>query len=158
MRKVIVAALALSPMLLHAQANSPAQPKSSSSAPVLESKMIRPESLSPLSDPDHGSIASGSLRVSTGVTAPKLIKSAEIATDGDSRAYLPGLERTAVVAMVVNEKGTPSDLKIVRSIDPVMDRNILQAVSKYRYEPGSLNHQPTAVPVNLEIVIRSSDR
>ncbi len=45
MRKVIVAALALSPILLHAQANSPAQPQSTSS-PTLQSKLVRPAEFS----------------------------------------------------------------------------------------------------------------
>ena len=154
MRKVIVAALALSPMLLHAQANSPAQPKVLSNAVVLESRLVQPKIFGALTDPDH-TAANTAPRVTTGVTPPKLVYKAQIASDGLSQWSAPG-ERTAVVSLVVDEKGLPSDVKMVKSVGPVLDQNILEAVKRYRYEPGSLNHQPTAVPVNLEIVIRSS--
>jgi outer membrane biosynthesis protein TonB len=155
MRKEIVAALVLSPMMLHAQASSPAQPMSSSSAPVNESRLVQPKILGALTGSDH-SATGNTIRVTTGVTPPKLIHQAKITDDGLAQWDAPGLERKAVISLVVNEKGIPSDLKVVRSVGPVLDHNILEAVKKYRYEPGSLNHQPTAVPVNLEIVIRSS--
>ena len=43
MRKAILATLALSPMLLHAQANTPAQTQSSANGPVLQSKVVAPK-------------------------------------------------------------------------------------------------------------------
>lgn len=153
MRKVLVAALALSPVMLHAQATSPAQPQSS--APVLESKLAAP-ALS--SSADHSATASP-IRITTGVTAPKLIHVVDIPADGASWAWnVSGIDRTAVVSMLVDEKGVPSDLKITRSVGADMDKNVLAAVKQYRFQPGSLNHKPTAVPVNLEVVIRSTGR
>lgn len=150
MRKVLVAALALSPVMLHAQATSPAQPRSS--APVLESKLAAPAINS---SADHATASP--IRVTTGVTAPKLVHVVDIPADGAGWAWhVNGIERTAVVSMVVDEKGVPSNLKIVHSIGADMDDNVLAAVKKYRFQPGSLNHQPTAVPVNLEVVIRST--
>jgi TonB family protein len=61
-------------------------------------------------------------------------------------------ERTAVVAMTVDASGKPTDLKIVQSVNPLMDRNVLNAVSQYHFAPGTLDNQPTAVPVNLAVV------
>jgi TonB family protein len=145
MRNAILAALVLSPMMLQAQANSPAK--------TLESRLVQPKAFNALSDTDHA--AAAPIRISTGITEPKLIHTAPIPSGSNSEVSVPGTQRTVVVSMVVDEKGVPSDLKIVKSIDPLMDRNVLDAVSQYRYKPGMLNHQPTAVPVNLEVVIRT---
>ena len=71
MRKVIVATLALTPMLLHAQANSPAQTQSSPSS-TLQSKLVQPKEFN-TSEADHGAASVAPLRISTGVTAPKLV-------------------------------------------------------------------------------------
>ena len=57
--------------------------------------------------------------------------------------------------MIVDQNGKPSDLKIIRSINPIMDKNVLAAVSQYRFKPGTVSHQPTAVPLELEIVVRN---
>jgi hypothetical protein len=153
MRKVIVATLALTPMLLHAQANSPAQTPSKPSA-SLHSKLIQPKEFNS-SEADHGTVAP--IRISTGVVAPKLISTVQIESDSD-RTSAFRIERKTTVAMTVDATGKPSELKIVGSLGPVMDRNVLAAVSQYRFTPGTLDGAPTAVPVNLEVVLRDQAR
>lgn len=149
MRRVIVATLLLSPVLLHAQASSPAQPQSS----TLQSKLVAPATFG--SEADRSTTGTTSqIRISTGVNAPKLIHTVEVASDADFTA-VARFERVAVVSMTVEADGKPSDLKIVQSVNPIMDKNVLAAVSQYRFTPGTLDNQPTAVPVNLSVVIRS---
>jgi hypothetical protein len=152
MRKVIVATLALTPMLLHAQANSPAQTPSNAPA-SLHSKLIQPKEFNS-SEADHGTVTP--VRISTGVVAPKLISTVQIESDSD-RASFP-LDRKTKVAMTVDATGKPSELKILQSLGPVMDRNVLAAVSRYRFTPGTLDGAPTAVPVDLEVVLRTPAR
>ena len=94
------------------------------------------------------------VRVSTGVVAPKLIHTVDIQTDERSIYAISGLERKVVVSMIVDENGTPTDLKIVQAQDPSSNQNVLAAVAQYRFQPGMLSHQPVAVPVNLEITVR----
>jgi TonB family protein len=156
MRKVIVATLALTPMLLHAQANSPAQTHPSPSSSTLQSKLIQPKEFdASAADPSTAHVAP--LRISTGVIAPKLISTVQIESDSDApRGF--NIERKTVVEMTVDATGKPSDLKIVRSLGPVMDHNVLAAVGQFRFAPGTLDGEPTAVPVNLEVVLRSSVR
>ena len=154
MRRVIVAALALTPMLLHAQVNSPAQPQSSSST-TLQSNLIQPNEFAG-SAADRGTVSVP--RISTGVNAPKLIHTVEIESDFDSLGRGFAIDRKTVVEMTVDATGKPSDLKIVGSLGPKMDKNVLAAVSQYRFSPGTLDGQPTSVPVNLEVTLRSSRR
>jgi hypothetical protein len=153
MRKVIVATLLLTPMLLHAQASSPAQPQTSGT--TLQSKLDQPKDFT--SDAaDHGTARTTPLRISTGVVAPKLISTVQIESDFDGLPRGFAFERKTMVEMIVDASGKPSDLKIVRSLGPVMDKNVLAAVSRYRFAPGTLDGEPTIVPVNLEVILRSS--
>jgi TonB family protein len=149
MRRVIVATLLLSPMFLHAQASSPAQPQAS----TLQSKLVQPATFG--SEPDRNTSGTTSLRVSTGVNAPKLIHTVDVESDSDFTATAR-FERTAVVSLTVDSNGKPSDLKIVQSVNPIMDKNVLAAVSQYRFTPGTLDNQPVSIPVNLSVVLRSS--
>jgi TonB family protein len=156
MRRVIVATLALTPMLLHAQANSPAQPQSSAPT-TLQSKLAPTE----LRAPETGAgIASTTtpVRISTGVTAPKLIHTVDVESTTDLAAQSVARDKTVVVAMTVDTTGNPSDLKIVKSQSPAMDKNVLAAVSQYRFKPGTLDGAPAAIPVNLEVTLHNPNR
>jgi TonB family protein len=153
MRKVIVATLALSPMLLHAQANSPAKTQPSPSSTTLQSKLVQPKEVN---DSEAVAHTTTPVRVSTGVGAPKLIHTVAIEADSNWVPTGFAFERNAVVELTVDVTGKPSDLKIVKSLGPVMDHNVLAAVSQYRFEPGTLDGAPTAVPVNLHVVLRTT--
>ena len=151
MRRIIVAALALSPMLLHAQAKSPA--KTQTSAANLRAELVSASFTG--SESDRSSVSTAPLRISTGVNAPKLVYTVAVESDSDL-APTARFDRTAVVSMTVDPSGKPTDLKIVQSVNPVMDRYVLAAVSQYRFTPGTLDDQPTAVPVNLAVILRAA--
>ena len=93
MRKVILATLALSPMLLHAQANSPAQPQAS----TLQSRLEQPNDFAA----DRGVTASTPLRVSTGVVAPKLVRATTIASTDEWYTRRSAFDKKVVVEMLV---------------------------------------------------------
>src|SRR3979411_1523373 len=98
MRKVIVATLALTPMLLHAQANSPAKTQSSPSSTTLQSKLVNPTELNASEAVAHTTTP---VRVSTGVGAPKLVHTVAIESDSN---WIPtgfAFERKTVVEMMV---------------------------------------------------------
>ncbi|NYF77869.1 energy transducer TonB family protein [Granulicella arctica] len=146
MRSMLLASLALSPVLIHAQATVPAQ--TSKAAPVLQAGLVEPKAFSSAAD---GGTATTALRVSTGVIGPKLISTVDVAAGDDWTAAEKS--RTAVVEMMVDEAGNPTDLKIVRSCGSEMDKNLLTAVKQYRFRPGTVSHQVTAMPVDLEVTI-----
>jgi TonB family protein len=157
MRRVIVATLALSPLMLHAQANSPTQPESPSNAPFVQSNLTQSTEIGYAAAPDRNNSASlTDARVSTGIIRPKLIHSVNVSTDGDLISTLANFERIAVVDMILDEDGKPSDLKINKSLGPIMDKNVLEAVSQFRFKPATLDNQPTAIPLELEVVLRNT--
>jgi TonB family protein len=155
MRKVIVATLALFPMLLHAQANSPATAQSSANASSLHAELGQPKEFSS-AEPSHAAITPvAPIRISTGVTAPKLIRAVNISTHGDVEWAAIPMHQTAVVELIVDENGKPSNMKIIHSLGQAMDKNVLEAVSQYRFTPGTVSHQPIPSPVNLEIEVHN---
>jgi len=150
MRPTLIAALVLSPVLLHAQASVSAQPQAT--APTLQARLTEPKAFSSAAPADH-STATPPMRVSTGVIGPKLIHTVEIKADDDWQWRSASKYRTAVVEMIVDETGKPTNLKIVQSAGEKLDKNVIEAVSQYRFRPATVSHQPAAIPVDLTIEI-----
>jgi TonB family protein len=134
MRNAVVALLSLSSCMLTAQAATPAQTQDASNGTA----QIR--------------------RISTGVTAPRLIYKVDVMADSPEAARVLNSDTKVVVSMIVDKSGRPSDLKIVRSAGPSVDASVLAAVSQYRFAPGTVSNQPIATPLNLEILISNSYR
>ena len=147
----IAAALFLSPLMVHAQASQLAQPQAAP-APVLESSLAIPAGfmLSSADTPAPGSVAE---RVSTGVVGPKLIKTVPVEEDTFSVASYKH-SREALVSMIVDESGKPTNVKIVQSAGADLDRNIVEAVKQYRYAPATVSGEVSPIQVNLHLVIR----
>jgi len=97
------------------------------------------------------------LRISTGVVAPKLIHSIDVPLDNYSSMSYSG-PRHVVVGMIVGKDGVPSNLHIVESAGPLIDKNVLAAVEQYRFSPGTVSNQPTEIPLNLEITLVGTNR
>ncbi len=139
MRQAILGTLLLAPAMLHAQATAPAQPSSTVQA-MLESA------------PATGAASTSTIRVSTGVHEAKLIHSVAIQSGTSAVA----VDRSADIAFTIDEKGTPTNLRVVHSAGDSVDQNILYAVSQYRYSPATLDDQPVAVEANLHIVLHDA--
>jgi TonB family protein len=148
--RTIVAILALSPAMLFAQAKVPAQP---SSTPVLQSALVN---VNPL----YASAAAAAtpVRVSTGVTPPKLIHSVALDQSGLILPQLFNTDRTVVIDMTVDETGKPTDLKVAKSADLVTNTEVLAAVAQFRYQPATVSGTPVAIPVKLEYTITHGTR
>jgi TonB family protein len=149
MTRTIVAILALTPAMLFAQAKSPAQP---SSTPVLQSALLQPVAFVAEKSNDNAAANTTPARISTGVVAPRLVHSVDVTVDQDD-ARLAILDREVVVEMIVDQAGNPTNLKVIQSADQALDKNVLTAVSQFRYRPGTLDGQPAAVPVRLEVTV-----
>ena len=147
-RKIITSTFVLSPILLLAQASPPAQ----TSPPAAMSSLAHPINSNPPSNDDNPKTSTAaSLRVSNGVVPPKLIHSANIQWSGDSSAG----DKIIILHFTVDPTGKPVDLSVVSSTSPTMNRNVVQSVKQYRFQPGTLDNSPYALPINLEIVLRN---
>lgn len=150
MMRTIVAILAVSPVMLVAQAKPSAQP---SSTPVLQSSMIQPAALAEVKALDRTIAAPTPARVSTGVVPPTLVRSMDV----NRMHILPaagGGDRQVVISLTVAPNGKPTNLKVVKSTDEYTDEGVLEAVSHYEYKPATLDGTPVSVPVTLSFTIQ----
>lgn len=149
MRPIIIAALALSPVLLHAQAILPAPPQLSVKAPALEAKLT---AANPTAEKSVTEDVSVTQRIFTGIVPPKIVYAAEVPAGLSTKQWIgAGKYRSAVVELVVDESGKPSALKLVQSAGTDLDGGVLQSVSHYRFTPGTVSSKTVAMPMTLTI-------
>jgi TonB family protein len=130
--------------MMHAQVKSCAQPEST---PTLESSNIQPAALAAIKSSEHAA-APTAIRVSTGVTAPVLVRTVDVDRDHILEGAASA-ERVVRVNMTVDASGKPTDLKVVQSTDVFTDQAILAAASQYRFKPATLNG--IAVPMQMTV-------
>jgi len=144
MKRTIAAILAISPLMMHGQVKSSAQP---GSTPTLESSNVQPAAFAGIKSADHSATPTV-VRVSSGVTAPVLVHSVTV-----DRGHILGADasedRVVRVAMTIDATGKPTDLKVIQSTDKFTDQAILAAASQYRFKPATLNG--SAVPIEMTV-------
>ena len=147
MKRTMLAILALSPVLLHAQAKSPAQP---GSTPVLQASNTQPAAFAAVKPVDNA--APTPVRISTGVTPPQLIHAVEVNPNHVVHGLI-GQDRTVTVNLTVDENGKPTNAKVIQSTDLYTDGGILSAVDQYRYKPATLDGVAVPMAVTLNFII-----
>ncbi len=73
--------------------------------------------------------------------------------NGNQHFHVEGRERVVMVQLTVNELGLPTDLHIPEPAEEALDTQILAAVGKFRYEPGTLDGKPTPMTVRIHYVV-----
>ena len=56
-----------------------------------------------------------------------------------------------VIRLIVNTDGIPESLTVTHSLDPGLDQNALEAVSKYRFKPAMKGDKPVPVVIAVEV-------
>jgi TonB family protein len=92
------------------------------------------------------------VRVGAGVTAPKLVSKVEPEYSEEARALK--YQGTVVVAVTIDTDGTAQDMKVVRGLGLGLDEKALQAISQWKFSPGSKDGQPVAVMATIEVNFR----
>lgn len=148
MRTAIIASLFLSSVLLNAQTGTKGQ------SGTLEARNDSANALSAsAATPAAADVNSTTQtrRVSTGVTFPKLLSDPAVNV---SAADFPTSELAAEHMMVsfrVDENGATHNVRMVNSVNQIVDERVLEAVRQYRFAPGRLDDRPVPIDVNLMI-------
>jgi TonB family protein len=128
MRRILAASLLLSPLFLPAAAVL-SQPVKDASAPT----QVRP--------------------ASTGVTAPSLVHSSDVIVSPDFAATIRD-DSTVVLQLNLNEQGKPEDIQVVKSVNPTLDADVVDAVRQFRWRPAKLDNQPVPTDLTLNVVVK----
>lgn len=99
-----------------------------------------------------GGVGGGVYRIGGGVSAPTLLFKVEPEYSEDARKAK--FQGTVILAVVVDEKGLPRDLRIVRPLGLGLDEKAIEAVQKWRFRPGYLNGKPVSVAATIEVNFR----
>ncbi len=99
-----------------------------------------------------GGIGGGVYRIGGGVSAPALVFKVE--PEYSEEARKAKFQGTVVLYVVVDDKGNPRDLRIVRPLGLGLDEKALEAVQKWRFKPGYLNGKAVSVAATIEVNFR----
>lgn len=83
------------------------------------------------------------------VTAPRLMSKVEPTYSEEARKAR--YEGTVVLKIVVSSEGTVKQPSIVIPLGLGLDEKAIEAVSKWRFEPGTEDGKPVAVVANIEV-------
>jgi protein TonB len=59
-----------------------------------------------------------------------------------------------VLFLVVDAQGQPRDIRLQRSLGMGLDEKAMAAVSKWRFQPATLDGKPVATQINVEVTFR----
>jgi TonB family protein len=99
-----------------------------------------------------GGFGGGAYRIGGGVSSPIPISRVEPEYSEEARkAKFMG---TVVLALIVDERGLPKDVRVVRAVGLGLDEKAIEAVLKWRFRPGYLNGNPVPVHAQIEVNFR----
>lgn len=91
------------------------------------------------------------VRVSTGVTAPKLAEEVSInMPQGISKAFIPS-DSQLELSFTVDAAGQAQNVKVTKSISPFWDARLIEAIQNSHFKPGKLDNQ--AIPMDMNLVV-----
>ena len=92
------------------------------------------------------------LDLGPGITPPRVIHQVVPKTgEGTDGFRVSGI---VVIGLVVDSAGMPRDVHIIRSLDKDLDRNAVEAVQQWRFEPARKDNHPVAVRTSIEVRFR----
>lgn len=101
---------------------------------------------------EGGGFGGGIYRIGGGVSAPSLVFKVE--PEYSEEARKAKYQGTVVLYVVVDEKGLPRDIKVVRALGLGLDEKAVEAVEKWKFRPGYLNGKAVAVAATVEVNFR----
>ncbi|MDQ2948719.1 MAG: energy transducer TonB [Acidobacteriota bacterium] len=103
--------------------------------------------------PGHGgNIGGGAYKIGGGVSAPSVLFKVE--PEYSEEARKAKFQGTVVLSVVVDEKGNPKDLKIMRALGLGLDQKAIEAVEKWKFRPGLKDGRAVPVYATIEVNFR----
>lgn len=93
-----------------------------------------------------------SFRPGVGVTAARAIYDPEPEYSEEARKV--HFQGAVVLSIVVDQAGRARDIRVARSSGLGLDEKAIEAVKKWKFEPGTKDGHPVAVGVNVEVNFR----
>lgn len=99
-----------------------------------------------------GNTGGGAYKIGGGVSAPAVILKVE--PEYSEEARKAKFQGTVLLSVVVDEKGNPRDLRVVRPLGLGLDEKAIEAVMKWRFRPGLKDGRAVPVSAYVEVNFR----
>jgi TonB family protein len=86
------------------------------------------------------------------VTAPVPIYKEEVQYTPEAKDAR--IEGTVLVSVIIEANGTVSDIRVIRGLEPGLDKQAILAVEKWRFKPAMKDGAPVAISANIEVNFR----
>ncbi len=120
---------------------------------VLLSSLFLPAAANASKPVDDASAPTPKVRVSTGVIAPVLLGSEHLSIPVTANELPIPADAEVGLTLTVDENGRPEDVKVVKTLTPLWDARVVDAVSRAHFKPGTISNQPTPIELNLTVDI-----
>ncbi len=101
---------------------------------------------------DTVAAATGAYKIGGGVSPPKLLSKVE--PEYSAEAHRAKLQGIVQIEIVVDEHGIPKDLRVKRGLGLGLDQKALEAVAKWRFQPGTKDGKPVPVFATVQVNFR----
>ena len=115
-----------------------------------------PEAPPPPPPPPPPAAPKGPVRIGGQIHPPTLIK--RIEPTYPPMAVSAHLQGVVILEAIVDEDGNVKDVKVLRSVNPLLDREALAAVRQWRYSPVVLNGTPVPFILSVSLSFALQDR
>lgn len=97
-------------------------------------------------------VGSGVYPPGRGVTKPVLVVAPEAEFSDEARRQK--YQGICLVSVIVDTRGYPRNLRVVRPLGMGLDEKALEAIGKYRFKPGTKDGKPVATMITVEVDFR----
>ncbi len=99
-----------------------------------------------------GGMGGGAYRIGGGVSPPSILFKVE--PEYSEEARKAKFQGTVLLYVVVDEKGLPRDIKVLRPLGLGLDQKAVEAVEKWKFTPGKKDGKPVPVQAQIEVNFR----
>jgi protein TonB len=99
-----------------------------------------------------GNMGGGAYRIGGGVSPPSILYKVE--PEYSEEARKAKFQGTVLLFVIVDEKGNPRDIKIIRPLGLGLDQKAVEAVEKWKFSPGKKDGKPVPVQAQIEVNFR----
>lgn len=101
--------------------------------------------------PANDASAPTSRPISTGVTNPRLVYMPHISIPADELPQAITTPSSVVLEVHLDETGSPSQIRVLRTISQPVDARVVEGVRQFRWSPAVLNNK--TVPSELTLTV-----
>jgi TonB family protein len=108
--------------------------------------------LTDLQLPTPGPLGSHNIPRVPGVSLPRILSNLEPGYDEDSRRAK--IEGIVVLYVVIDDRGLPSEIYLLKPLSPGLDANATSSVKKWRFSPAMKDGKPISYGATIEVKFR----